>query len=79
MKAILKQEHEKFQPITMQITFETKDEFKALFDVCGWNMSVAELVRENQYDSQPFVEDTDAILGDLYNKMLDMAIQNGIK
>ena len=35
---------EAFKPIEILITIETKEEALAIFDMCGWNKSIPDLI-----------------------------------
>ena len=43
MKVQIKKEPQVFQPVTLEITFQSKDELTLIEDMLGWDVSIPEL------------------------------------
>jgi hypothetical protein len=43
---IVKATNVDFQPVTLQITFQTEKEIKLFKDMCSWNMTIPKLITD---------------------------------
>lgn len=68
MQVQVKQEPQVFKPITLEITFETKDEIEMLYDMLGWNISIPEMVYKNQQSKQASLQ---VLMEKIRDKMIE--------
>ena len=52
MKVQIKQEPQVFRPVTLEITFESKEELTLIKDMLGWDVSIPELTYPKDESAQ---------------------------
>ena len=52
MQIQIKQETKVFKPVTLEITFQSKDELTLIKDLLGWNVSIPELTYPKDESAQ---------------------------
>lgn len=62
----VKKEEQKFQPVTLTITFKTKEELCVFAEMCSQNITVPETVRSLTRDQKNTLG---SILGEIYQKL----------
>lgn len=68
MQVEIKQEPKVFNPVTLEITFETKDEIEMLYDMLGWNISIPEMVYKNQQSKQASLQ---VLMEKIHDKVIE--------
>lgn len=52
MQVKTRQDQPSFQPVTLKITFNTREEFQVIRDMLSWNKSIPELIYKGDVRSQ---------------------------
>ncbi len=68
MQVKIKQEPKVFEPVTLEITFETEEEIEMLDDMLGWNISIPRIVYEHNRDKRTALQD---LMTKIHDKVIE--------
>ena len=68
MQVKIKQEPKVFEPVTLEITFETEEEIEMLDDMLGWNLSIPAIVYKHNKDNRTALQD---LMTKFHDKVLE--------
>lgn len=69
MQVKIKQEPKVFEPVTLEITFETEEEIEMLENMLGWNLSIPAIVYEHNKDKRTALQN---LMTKIHDKVLEV-------